>query len=78
MLGVRLERDIEARLDAIAQRTRRTKSAIVREAIGQYVRRHDTAYLAEARRQSIAAAAAEKTDELELLDRLASDIAGTT
>lgn len=57
MLGVRLEPQIEASLASIARRTRRTKSDIVREAIGQYVRRNDEAYLAEARRQSLHAAA---------------------
>lgn len=40
MLGVRLDSDTERQLDALARRTRRTKSDIAREAVRGYVRRH--------------------------------------
>ena len=56
MLGVRLASDTERRLQDIARRSRRSKSDIAREAIEIYVRRHDAALLAEARRQSLRAA----------------------
>jgi RHH-type rel operon transcriptional repressor/antitoxin RelB len=52
MLGVRLDPETERGLEALARRTRRTKSDIAREAVRSYVRRHDDGYLAEARRQS--------------------------
>ena len=70
MLGVRLDDDTERQLADLAQRTRRTKSDIVREAVSKYVAAHDEAYLAEARRQSLRAAA--KDDHL-ILDFWASD-----
>ena len=75
MLGVRLEPELEASLASLAKRTRRSKSDIAREAIGQYARRQDFVYLAEARRQSIAAANAENPENLALLDGLAADLA---
>ncbi len=37
MLGVRLEPDLERRLDALARKTGRTKSYYAREAIREYV-----------------------------------------
>lgn len=40
MLGVRLDRDTERDLEALARRTRRPKSQIAREAIRAYVSRH--------------------------------------
>jgi len=57
MLGVRLDPATERGLQEIARRSRRSKSDIAREAIEKYVRRHDAALLAEARRQSLRAAA---------------------
>lgn len=74
MLGVRLEPELEASLTALAKRTRRSKSDIAREAIGQYARRQDFVYLAEARRQSMAAAQTENPENLTLLDDLAADL----
>ncbi|MEO5937492.1 MAG: ribbon-helix-helix protein, CopG family [Sphingomonas sp.] len=67
MLGVRLDADAERQLAALARRTSRTKSDIVREAVSQYVSAHDDAYLAEARRQSLRAA---KRDDAAILDML--------
>ncbi|MBV8115993.1 MAG: ribbon-helix-helix protein, CopG family [Silvibacterium sp.] len=37
MLGVRLEPDLEARLDRLARKTGRTKSFYAKEAIRQYI-----------------------------------------
>ena len=74
MLGVRLDAETEKNLTALARRTRRTKSDIAREAVRLYVRRHDESYLAEARRQSLAAAAADDPAILDLLDDALSDL----
>ncbi len=64
MLGVRLDSELEERLAAVARTQGRSKSDIAREAVRRYVERHDEAFLAEAKRQSLAAAAQ---------DRLAQD-----
>ena len=63
MLGVRLDQATERGLGDLARRTRRTKSDIAREAIARYVRRHDEALMAEARRQSENAALRGWTEE---------------
>jgi len=49
MLGIRLPKDIEQRLDALAERTGRTKTYYAREAILEYLEDMEDAYLAEAR-----------------------------
>ena len=49
-LGVRVEPELERRLDQLAQLLGKTRSACIREAITQYLSRHGDA--AEARRQS--------------------------
>ena len=49
-LGVRVEPELERRLDQLAQQLGKTRSACIREAITQYLSRHGDA--AEARRQS--------------------------
>lgn len=49
-LGVRVEPELERRLDQLAQQLGKTRSACIREAISQYLSRHGDA--AEARRQS--------------------------
>ena len=56
MLGVRLDSDLEERLAAVARTQGRSKSDIARESVRRYVERHDEAFLAEARRQSLTAA----------------------
>ncbi|MEG3171672.1 ribbon-helix-helix protein, CopG family [Sphingomonas sp. ZB1N12] len=60
MLGVRLDSELEERLAAVARTQGRSKSDIAREAVRRYVERHDEAFLAEARRQSLAAAAQDR------------------
>ena len=56
MLGVRLDEELEQRLAAVARTQGRSKSDIAREAVRRYVERHDAAFLAEAKRQSLRAA----------------------
>ncbi len=51
MFGIRLERDLDQRLAALAKRQGRTKSDLAREAIRRYL--IDDALAAEARRQSL-------------------------
>ncbi|HEU0066748.1 MAG TPA: ribbon-helix-helix protein, CopG family [Sphingomonas sp.] len=63
MLGVRLDTELEARLAAVARTQGRSKSDIAREAVRRYVERHDEAFLAEARRQSLRAAAHDRPDD---------------
>lgn len=60
MLGVRLDSELEDRLAAVARTQGRSKSDIAREAVRRYVERHDEAFLAEAKRQSLAAAAQDR------------------
>lgn len=57
MLGVRLDDDLEQRLTAVARTQGRSKSDIARDAVRRYVDLHDAAFLAEAKRQSLRAAA---------------------
>lgn len=49
MLAVRLPDDIEARLDALAKKTGRTKSHYAREAIVEYIDDLEDLYLAQKR-----------------------------
>ena len=70
MLGVRLDSELEERLAAVARTQGRSKSDIAREAVRRYVERHDDAFLAEAKRQSLAAAALGWTEEDDAWERL--------
>jgi RHH-type rel operon transcriptional repressor/antitoxin RelB len=70
MLGVRLDSDLEERLAAVARTQGRSKSDIAREAVRRYVERHDEAFLAEAKRQSLAAAALGWTEDDKAWERL--------
>jgi RHH-type rel operon transcriptional repressor/antitoxin RelB len=70
MLGVRLDDELERRLTAVARTQGRSKSDIARDAVRRYVELHDEAYLAEARRQSLAASARGWTEEDEAWERL--------
>lgn len=72
MLGVRLDGDLEQRLTAVARSQGRSKSDIAREAVRRYVERHDEAFLAEARRQSLRAAARGRTEEDAAWEKLAA------
>ncbi|PZO75495.1 MAG: CopG family transcriptional regulator [Sphingomonas taxi] len=57
---MRLDSELEERLAAVARTQGRSKSDIAREAVRRYVERHDEAFLAEAKRQSLAAAAQDR------------------
>jgi RHH-type rel operon transcriptional repressor/antitoxin RelB len=63
MLGVRLDDDLEKRLTSVARTQGRSKSDIARDAVRRYVDLHDAAFLAEAKRQSLRAAARGWTEE---------------
>ena len=73
MLGVRLNSTTEKALEALARRTRRSKSDIAREAITRHVERHDEAFLAEARRQSLCSASRDDPEEWRFLESLEAD-----
>ena len=49
MLAIRLPESIEARLNALAQESGRTKTALAREAIAEFIDDLEDYYLAEAR-----------------------------
>lgn len=72
MLGVRLDNELERRLASVARTQGRSKSDIARDAVRRYVDMHDNAYLAEARRQSLAAAARGWTADDEAWEALAA------
>ncbi|TPG12407.1 type II toxin-antitoxin system RelB family antitoxin [Sphingomonas oligophenolica] len=73
MLGVRLDTDLEERLAAVARTQGRSKSDIAREAVRRYVERHDEAFLAEAKRQSLKAAAEDRADDWEFLEAIEAE-----
>ncbi len=53
MLAIRLPQDIENRLEALAQRTGRTKTFYAREAIVEHLDDLEDLYLAESRLQAL-------------------------
>ncbi len=62
MLGLRLDDDLEHKLDSLARRSGRSRSDIARDALRAYLADRDLA--AEARRQSVAAS--QPTSDAEL------------
>lgn len=70
MLGVRLDTDLERRLTSVARTQGRSKSDIARDAVRRYVDLHDEAFRAEARRQSLSAAARGWNEEDEDWERV--------
>ena len=72
MLGVRLPPELETMLGNVARQQGRNKSDVARTAIQRYVEQHDEAFRAEARRQSLAAAARGWTEEDEAWEALAA------
>ena len=64
MLGIRLEPDLEVRLEQLAKQTGQTKSYYAREAIKQYLDSHINSE--EAHRQSITASKADRNEDWEL------------
>lgn len=60
MLGVKLDHDMETRLERVARRTGMSKSEITRQALERYLRR--AALTPKEARQVVAALAGEKFD----------------
>jgi len=60
MLGVRIDKDLERKLDVLSRQSGRSKSDVAREAIRRYVEAHDLA--AAARQQSLLASATPAPD----------------
>ncbi len=73
MLGVRLDSQLEERLTAVARTQGRSKSDIAREAVRRYVERHDEAFRAEARRQSLKAAAEDCSDDWNFFEAIEAE-----
>jgi RHH-type rel operon transcriptional repressor/antitoxin RelB len=73
VLGVRLDSELEERLAAVARTQGRSKSDIAREAVRRYVERHDEAFLAEARRQSLRAAERDGPEDYAFWESLEAD-----
>jgi RHH-type rel operon transcriptional repressor/antitoxin RelB len=65
MLALRLPPEVEARLDALAKATGRTKSYYAREAIVEHIAELEDIYLAEQRLEDIRAG---RTDTIPLDD----------
>jgi RHH-type rel operon transcriptional repressor/antitoxin RelB len=71
MLALRLPPELEARLDALAKKTGRTKSFYAREAIIEHIEDLEDAYLAEER---IRTDSGERISLEELMDKYADDL----
>jgi RHH-type rel operon transcriptional repressor/antitoxin RelB len=68
MLALRLPEELEARLDALARKTGRTKSFYAREAIVEYMDDLEDLYLAQ-KRYALIEKGKSKTVPLEALER---------
>jgi RHH-type rel operon transcriptional repressor/antitoxin RelB len=73
VLALRLPEDLEARLDALARKTGRTKSYYAREAIVEYIDDLEDLYLAQERRALIERGKAKTLSLDELEARLGLD-----
>lgn len=71
MLALRLPPDIEARLDALAKKTGRTKSFYAREAILEHLEDLEDAYIAEER---IRTDTGERISLEEMMEKYADDL----
>jgi RHH-type rel operon transcriptional repressor/antitoxin RelB len=71
MLALRLPPDIEARLDALAKKTGRTKSFYAREAILEHIEDLEDAYIAEER---IRTDTGERISLEEMMEKYADDL----
>lgn len=65
MLGVRLPKDLERRLSALALQTKRPKSFYVKEAIAEYLDEHESIYQAVAEYEKAKKAGTLKTYTLD-------------
>lgn len=71
MLALRLPPEIEARLDALAKKTGRTKSFYAREAILEHIEDLEDAYIAEER---IRSDTGERISLEEMMEKYADDL----
>jgi len=71
MLALRLPPEIEARLDALAKKTGRTKSFYAREAILEHLEDLEDAYIAEER---IRSDTGERISLEEMMEKYADDL----
>ena len=73
MLALRLPPEIEARLDALAKKTGRTKSFYAREAILEHIEDLEDAYIAEER---VRTDMGERISLEEMMEKYADDLKG--
>lgn len=71
MLALRLPPDLEARLDALAKKTGRTKSFYAREAIIEHIEDLEDAYIAEERLRTDTG---ERISLEEMMEKYAGDL----
>ncbi len=77
MLAVRIDKELDSQLAALAKQKRRSKSELVREALRRYLD-HD-AWMRECRRQSEVATAGASEDPVDdLLEDAADEVNGWT
>ena len=53
MIAVRLPKEVESRLDSLAERTGKTRSAIIRQALEEHLEEMEDVYLAEERYRTL-------------------------
>lgn len=68
-VSVRLDADIEQRLDALARATGRTKASYIREALEEHLQDMEDAYLAQAELDAVRAGRSETVSLETLLKR---------
>lgn len=68
-VSIRLEEDIERRLDGLAKATGRTKAFYIRQAITEYLQDMEDAYLAKAELEAVQAGRSKTTSLDDLLHR---------
>lgn len=73
MLALRLPPDLEARLDALAKKTGRTKSFYAREAIIEHIEDLEDVYLAEERNRTDSG---KRISLEEMMEKYADDLKG--
>ncbi|WP_029012102.1 type II toxin-antitoxin system RelB family antitoxin [Niveispirillum irakense] len=75
-VSIRLEEDIERRLDGLAKATGRTKAFYIRQAITEYLQDMEDAYLAKAELEAVQAGRSETTSLDDLLHRYDLPVSG--
>lgn len=75
-VSIRLEADIERRLEALAKTTGRTKAFYIRQAITEHLQDLEAAYLAQAELEAVQAGRARTTPLDDLLRRYDEKLTG--